>query len=545
MIKLKSILTENTNKSFIVYHGTDIKFNKFNLNKSAQGIIWFTSDKDKILKGEAGASGKGYIVTAQVTINNPAEWNEYQQYMLGQLKNMGYDGVILPENNEFDCFVFSLKQIKILKVDKIQPTNIDEAKKLNLDNKEDAAEYFIRQSWKLMPPKDRYDEYQFFLWADNESNLQDIKEKIAQKLFPNDDSYIEKFDDIISDKLDVLNKEKTNRLSKKINPNDPLAILKSVVTGKTYEGAKQSLLKNSIGGAIYKGGKITDEEADTVFNRLYRSAMGETMYNLNSENRYGRLSDLRRNSNSKDFEVRYMNDFIDHYAGHNADRFADKVKVYRGVNNPHVPIRPGDFITFDKDYAASYKRGKYGTVIEDILNSKDLIVYIINRESTELVYWPEGHQIKKYTGEIPTFKQFFAQANYTGFPDSIQETYYNKLSDDEHDDLANTYFSIGQDENVDDSFCWIWDWSSLSIKTKQGGTHACNFGYNTKDHTYSGWYDPDKNIISIVFPDNELRKLGDRKPTEDDIPQQVYKSLISKFSHSMPEPKFVVFENKI
>ena len=69
-------------------------------------------------------------------------------------------------------------------------------------------------------------------------------------------------------------------------------------------------------------------------------------------------------------------------------------------------IRPGDFVTFDKDYARGYTRGKFGTVHKDILSSKDLVVYKMEPERDELVYWPEGHQIKKVEN-IPTFKEFW------------------------------------------------------------------------------------------------------------------------------------------
>ena len=120
MIKLKDLIIESTNVPMTVYHGTGFKFNKFDLNKAAQGIIWFTSDKNKILSKETGAGTHGYIITANVTINNPAGWNEYEKYMLFQLKHMGYDGVILrDDDNTFDCFVFSTSQIKIIKNEKI------------------------------------------------------------------------------------------------------------------------------------------------------------------------------------------------------------------------------------------------------------------------------------------------------------------------------------------------------------------------------------------------------------------------------------------
>ena len=107
-------------KVLTVYHGTSAKFTKFNLKMTTHDIIWFTSDKNKILKNEAGAQGKGYIITAEVTINKPAGWKEYDKLGLWELKRE-FDGVILTDGNEdnFDCFVFDPKQIKILKTEKV------------------------------------------------------------------------------------------------------------------------------------------------------------------------------------------------------------------------------------------------------------------------------------------------------------------------------------------------------------------------------------------------------------------------------------------
>lgn len=118
MIKLRDILFENQVKKLIVYHGTGKRFNKFDLKKTTQGIIWFTSNKDKIIRGDIGAESSGYILTCEVTINNPAGWAEYDKYALYQLESMGYDGAILPDNEGYDCFVFNPSQVKILKSEK-------------------------------------------------------------------------------------------------------------------------------------------------------------------------------------------------------------------------------------------------------------------------------------------------------------------------------------------------------------------------------------------------------------------------------------------
>ncbi|MEO6301839.1 MAG: hypothetical protein ABIP51_01585 [Bacteroidia bacterium] len=102
---------------YIVYHSTGKNFNRFSLKPSIQGIIWFTDDKDSVLNNEVGAQGKGFILTCEITINNPCGWEEYEKLMLEQITDAGYDGIILPDG-EFNTYVvFNPNQIKILKRD--------------------------------------------------------------------------------------------------------------------------------------------------------------------------------------------------------------------------------------------------------------------------------------------------------------------------------------------------------------------------------------------------------------------------------------------
>ena len=118
---MKVIVTEDQTKTLInnllnknvykVYHGTNNKFKKFDFNKATQGIIWFTDSIDSIKNQEHGGLGNQIIMTRYITINNPAGWDEYEKYGLQQLEDMGYDGVILPQNDKTDYFVFSNKSI--------------------------------------------------------------------------------------------------------------------------------------------------------------------------------------------------------------------------------------------------------------------------------------------------------------------------------------------------------------------------------------------------------------------------------------------------
>jgi hypothetical protein len=98
-------------KVYKVYHGTNQQFSKFDFKRATQGIVWFTDSPESIQKGEHGGAGNKITMTRYITINNPAGWAEYEKYGLQQLEDMGYDGVILPQGDKTDYFVFSNKSI--------------------------------------------------------------------------------------------------------------------------------------------------------------------------------------------------------------------------------------------------------------------------------------------------------------------------------------------------------------------------------------------------------------------------------------------------
>ena len=114
--QLNKLINLNENK-YIVYHTTNENFEKFDLKKTAQGIIWFTDSLSSIQNKTTGANGFGKIMKREITLNNPAGWDEYEKYGIQELKEMGYDGVILPNENENDFIVFYPKNIHIIKED--------------------------------------------------------------------------------------------------------------------------------------------------------------------------------------------------------------------------------------------------------------------------------------------------------------------------------------------------------------------------------------------------------------------------------------------
>ena len=101
----------------IVYHGTGKKFKRFSSKYSTMGgIIWFTTNKESIEKGEVGAKSHGYIKKLYISMKNPAGWDKYDNLTLGQLKSEGYDGALLPDGDgNYTGFVFNTNQIRIAK----------------------------------------------------------------------------------------------------------------------------------------------------------------------------------------------------------------------------------------------------------------------------------------------------------------------------------------------------------------------------------------------------------------------------------------------
>jgi hypothetical protein len=49
----------------IAYHGGDAPIRRFARSRSAQGVFWFSEDKDRILAGESWASSVKYLMEAE------------------------------------------------------------------------------------------------------------------------------------------------------------------------------------------------------------------------------------------------------------------------------------------------------------------------------------------------------------------------------------------------------------------------------------------------------------------------------------------------
>lgn len=295
---------------------------------------------------------------------------------------------------------------KILSI--IQKLKVVPLKKEKVDKeKYKAAIHLIRLVWEDMRKagayKDRFDfDNEFVHWMLNSEPLQNLTEKYGTLFYPNAHEPGHEFQRYVEQVLESLEIKHNDNRSKNIDTSDPLFLLKQVVRGKTWENSKQEIRKLTTSGGKYEPRAIGDDEAESLFNRVYRIALGETFWSETEMSQYRPLSSYILSANSPENEViffRYYN---------NGPKFPDNVKVYRGLNSPILTIRPGDHVSFDKGFARGYEAGKYGAVISAVLPSKDLLVKRMDVNSTELVYWPPGHKIQEVEN-VPTFKQFYNQ----------------------------------------------------------------------------------------------------------------------------------------
>tara|TARA_Y100000310_G_scaffold323659_1_gene384368 strand:- start:607 stop:1260 length:654 start_codon:yes stop_codon:yes gene_type:complete len=111
----RQYLKENENK-IVAYHGSDRPITEFSREFGAQGVMWFSEDKDKIVRGESGACSSKYIMTVELDVKNPAGWSEYDKLFLQQIEEQGYDSIKLDDN----WVMFDPTKIKVTEIE--EPT---------------------------------------------------------------------------------------------------------------------------------------------------------------------------------------------------------------------------------------------------------------------------------------------------------------------------------------------------------------------------------------------------------------------------------------
>lgn len=97
----------------VAYHGGPVPIRKFSLDKVQMGL-WFSEDRDKILRGESGAADVKWLMRCELDPRRVAGRDEYEALMLDQLEAAGYDAVSL----EGDWLVLDAGRVRVLSVER-------------------------------------------------------------------------------------------------------------------------------------------------------------------------------------------------------------------------------------------------------------------------------------------------------------------------------------------------------------------------------------------------------------------------------------------
>lgn len=129
------------------YHGSDKPIRRFDPSVSTYGQLWFSEDKDKILRGESGAVSSDYLMTVELTVDKTAGWDEYDRLLLEQIQDQGYDSIKLDD----DWILFDPDRVKVLEIESQQRIAVRLAMKIlstmSFDEKVEYLKHLSEDPW--------------------------------------------------------------------------------------------------------------------------------------------------------------------------------------------------------------------------------------------------------------------------------------------------------------------------------------------------------------------------------------------------------------
>lgn len=122
-----SKVRDKNGKLKTMYHFTNDTFNKIDFKKNAQGLFWFTDDKNALDDGNISAPGLRLgkdIITKEMYVNmkKPAGYEEYDKYTIQQLKDRGYDGILFDDGEGTIIGAVFNNSNQIKNIDNTNPT---------------------------------------------------------------------------------------------------------------------------------------------------------------------------------------------------------------------------------------------------------------------------------------------------------------------------------------------------------------------------------------------------------------------------------------
>ncbi len=116
-------IAQSTGEGLLVYHISNNRFDMFDPNEMAQGVTYFSRDKESLITEGHGADADSrnarYLYTCRVNVSKPAGYDEYDKYSIDELESLGYD--YLDFSDAGDIAVFDTSNIEVLDVEEINP----------------------------------------------------------------------------------------------------------------------------------------------------------------------------------------------------------------------------------------------------------------------------------------------------------------------------------------------------------------------------------------------------------------------------------------
>jgi len=103
---------KKASKIVSAYHGSNKIFSSFDTNQTAQGVVWFSTDMDKIVNQKSGANSAQYIYSVDLEVENTTGWDDYEKKFLSQIEQEGFDSIKLDD----DWIIFDTSRIHIKEV---------------------------------------------------------------------------------------------------------------------------------------------------------------------------------------------------------------------------------------------------------------------------------------------------------------------------------------------------------------------------------------------------------------------------------------------
>ncbi len=101
--------------TIVAYHGSDVPIRRFDRDKTAMGIFWFSENRGAVERGDRANVTK-WLITARLDVGKKiAGWDEYDKLGLYELEQQ-FDSVRLDD----DWIIFDPSRIRVLKTERIK-----------------------------------------------------------------------------------------------------------------------------------------------------------------------------------------------------------------------------------------------------------------------------------------------------------------------------------------------------------------------------------------------------------------------------------------